>query len=367
MKQIIKDSAGLLSANVAAQALGLLVYPLLTRLYSPEDFGLLYIFTSVSSVLVLLGTAGYQFAIPLPKRETDGVACFYAGIAVLVPVIALLVLLLPLRYVVADLLGSVQLGGWLIWMPVFVGVLCLWNLLNGWWTRQRQFRRIGAYQVSNSVLAAFGKLLLGWCGVSGGLMWATVLAPAAAVGGSAGVAAKGLRPLKQTDWESCRQVLKKYKNFPLYTLPLSLINQFFGQLPAYLLAPMFGEAALGRWSMALLLSFAPVNMVCNSVYQVLFAHVGERVRLGKGIRDWFARLERWTLLAVVPVFAAVLSMQPSSTLRERSGMRCMSPIAFRRTLLSIKVLVSLCTALMSNSINPSTSSLGRFQFSVLKV
>ena len=37
---LAKNSAKLLSANVIAQAIGLLVYPILTRLYLPADFGL---------------------------------------------------------------------------------------------------------------------------------------------------------------------------------------------------------------------------------------------------------------------------------------------------------------------------------------
>ncbi|MGN1239473.1 MAG: oligosaccharide flippase family protein, partial [Paludibacteraceae bacterium] len=64
--ELVRNSAKLLSANVIAQAIGLLVYPILTRLYSPEDFGLLNLFLSIGGVLVLLSTAEYQYAIVLP-------------------------------------------------------------------------------------------------------------------------------------------------------------------------------------------------------------------------------------------------------------------------------------------------------------
>ena len=45
-----RNFAKLLSANVVAQAIGLLVYPVLTRLYAPDDFGLLNLFLSIGGI-----------------------------------------------------------------------------------------------------------------------------------------------------------------------------------------------------------------------------------------------------------------------------------------------------------------------------
>ena len=48
--ELVRNSARLLSANVIAQAVGLLVYPILTRMYAPEDFGLLNLFMSIGGI-----------------------------------------------------------------------------------------------------------------------------------------------------------------------------------------------------------------------------------------------------------------------------------------------------------------------------
>ena len=76
VRSIIKSSgarnfAKLLSANVVAQVIGLVVYPILTRMYAPEDFGLLNLFMSIGGVLAILSTAEYYYAIVLPKEEKD--------------------------------------------------------------------------------------------------------------------------------------------------------------------------------------------------------------------------------------------------------------------------------------------------------
>ena len=53
----VRNFTKLLSANVVAQVIGLVVYPILTRIYAPEDFGLLNLFLSIGNVLIVLSIA----------------------------------------------------------------------------------------------------------------------------------------------------------------------------------------------------------------------------------------------------------------------------------------------------------------------
>ena len=78
-----RNFAKLLSANVVAQVIGLIVYPILTRIYSPEDFGLLNLFLSIGNVLVVISLADYYYAIVLPKNERDAVALTHTSLFLL--------------------------------------------------------------------------------------------------------------------------------------------------------------------------------------------------------------------------------------------------------------------------------------------
>ena len=66
----------MLSGNAIAQMVGLLFYPLLTRLYRPEDFGLLNLFLSIGGVLVLVANADYHYAVLLPKNEKKAIVIY---------------------------------------------------------------------------------------------------------------------------------------------------------------------------------------------------------------------------------------------------------------------------------------------------
>ena len=125
-----RNFAKLLSANVVAQAIGLLVYPVLTRLYAPDDFGLLNLFLSIGGILSILATAEYQYAIVLPKEQSDAVACFHVGALWLLLVSVLCGLPSLFRAQIAALFNVSALATYYAFLCVFILSTGLWNLLN---------------------------------------------------------------------------------------------------------------------------------------------------------------------------------------------------------------------------------------------
>ncbi len=312
----VRNFAKLLSANVVAQAIGLAVYPVLTRLYAPDDFGLLNLFLSIGGVLVILATAEYQYAIVLPKDDKRARAVFHVGLFVLLCVVLLTGLSVVFSHPIARLFNTPDLGMWYWLMPLYVGASGLWVLLNYHYTRQRQFGRISRYQLSQSVLNAGAKISFGFAGVlQGGLIISSVLAPLLSVIASVAAAWKrGLRGLfSRPDKSECRIAAREYANFPKYSLPRALVNNLSGALPSLLLTPFFGLANLGFWGMAMTLAFRPLNMISQSLYQVLFENTAQRVNQRMTIRPTIMRFVCLTLLVAVPCFVALYFVLPLLT------------------------------------------------------
>ena len=311
----VRNFAKLLSANVVAQAIGLLVYPVLTRLYSPDNFGLLNLFLSIGGVLTILGTAEYQYALVLPKVERKSRAVFHVGLLILCVVTACIFLTVPLSRPIACLFNTPALAHYYWLMPFYVAVSGLWILLNYYYTRKRQFGRISRYQLSQSVLNAGAKLSFGFAGVlQSGLLLSTVLAPLLSLTMSIAAAWKqDLRQLLHIDKEECRIAAREYANFPKYSLPRALVNNLSGALPSLLLTPFFGLASLGFWGMALTLAFRPLNMISQSLYQVLFENTAQRVNQRLSIRPTILRFLCLTLAVAVPCFSALYFVLPALT------------------------------------------------------
>lgn len=270
----------LLTAGFFAQVVGLAVYPILTRIYAPEDFGLMNLFMSIGGVLVLLATLEWYNAIVLPKEEDEARAVVHLCLLSIGALTTVLLITIPFSGIIAGWFESPRLEQYYWLLPLYVLFMSLWNVLNYWYIRHKAYDRISGYQVTQSLFsagykAAFGAL--GW--KPGGLIWSAVLSPLCSLIISLSLATgKSLRPLLVWDWKGCKETARKYSNFPEYSTPRVLLNNIATQLPVLLLSPLFGEASVGLWGMAVLLAFTPVNMLMKALYQVFYQKMAERVQ-----------------------------------------------------------------------------------------
>lgn len=318
--ELVRNSAKLLSANVLAQVIGLVVYPILTRLYSPEDFGLLNLFLSLGGVLTILATAEYQYAIVLPKQENDaravmgvgGVILFFVSI-VLVPVT------LILNRPICNLLGAPEFSVWLMCIPVFVLLGGMWSLLNYWFTRKKQFGQVAEYQLTQSILSSLVKVGMGLQKVlPGGLITGTMLGQGLAMAGVL-IRSRELGKAREKSKDDLtmnlqdlplKRVAKEYRKFPMYSLPRAVVNNLSGNLPAFVLTPFFGLGELGYFAMAMTLAFRPLNMISGSLYQTFYQRTAEAVNNRQTIWPFFRKFITYTLLIVCPAFAALYFVLP---------------------------------------------------------
>ena len=66
-----KDVLILMLGTVISQAVPLLASFILTRIYTPNDFGLFQVYFSVSMILSVAVTFRYEMAIMLPEKDDD--------------------------------------------------------------------------------------------------------------------------------------------------------------------------------------------------------------------------------------------------------------------------------------------------------
>ncbi len=308
---LAKNSAKLLTANIVAQAIGLIVYPILTRLYAPDDFGLLNLFLSIGGILTLFATAEYHYAIVLPKEETKATACFQVGFGILCIVTLICALTTPFSESISALFKAPDLSKWYFLLPIFVFLMGFWNLLNYWFIRQKNFNRISGFQLSQNTLNALSKIGLGYAGfLRGGMIISVVIAPFIAIIISIFGSFKKLKPLLKIDKKTCKEVAKEYANFPKFSLPRALINQVSSNLPILLLTPFFGLTEIGFFGMALTLAFTPISTISRSLYQVFYQRTAEQVQNRQSIKRFFTKFLRNTLLLIMPTFALLYFILP---------------------------------------------------------
>ena len=101
----VRNSSLLVGGTLTAQILLVAASPILTRLYSPSDFGLLGVYTSMLAITLLLLayvlTLQYHY---LRKMEAANLVALSLIIVVLVSLI-ILVFILVFRNIIAQILG----------------------------------------------------------------------------------------------------------------------------------------------------------------------------------------------------------------------------------------------------------------------
>ena len=311
----VRNIGKLISANVIAQVLGILVYPILTRLYSPEDFGLFNLFCSIGGVLILLACLDYHNAIVLPKTDEEARGVVHVSLLSIAILTIILTSTIPFAPYVAMVFKSQGLATYYWLLPAYVCLMSIWHVLNYWYVRRKAYGRVSGYQISQSLFSAGYKTGFGFLGVlQGGLIYSSVLSPLCSLVLSTCLAAKKhIRPLFTFNKEECRKVALKYANFPKFSLPHSLLNTIAGQLPVFLLTPLFSAREVGLWSMALLLSFTPISILSNAVYQVLAQKTSEKVNNCISIVGIYRRFTFLTLGLIVPFFTLLWFVLPALT------------------------------------------------------
>jgi len=318
MNKLVKNSAQLLVANAIAQVIGLLVYPILTRMYAAADFGFLNLFMGIGSVLAIMSTAEYHYAIVLPKENRKAVALLaIGGLIILLLEIALLILGIW-REDIAEQFAVPRLARFWRLLCVFIGLTGIWNLHNYWLLRQEKFGAVSAFQIAQSLIGAAAKLTfacIGW--LEQGLVISVVLSLFMALLVSLFVAYKGTAApvLAQlhTSWADIKFTAIEYKNFPYYSLPKALFNSLCLYMPAFLLTPTFGLEQLGYFAMAITLGQAPLQMISRSIYQVLYQHISKLVNERKPIIHLVWRFIRYAVLALCPLFIMLAFFLPDLT------------------------------------------------------
>lgn len=301
MKGIVGEAATLVSGNVLAQVITLLAYFVLTRIYTPDDYGLFNIFYSYIEVLIIFSTCKYELAIVVAydEREASAVARFALRLNAFVSVGLLTVALL--LWLTGALPGNFALLGWMVLlippMVFFCGTSRIYSFL------YNRFHRYAMIAVSDNVNAGTGavmKIVLGLLGFSqSGLPVGTVIGQAAS-NINYRLRLRSLALPKATTAEG-KAAARKHRNFPFYVATKDLVNTFSSNLPFLWAALYFDRAEIGLYGLALTFTLQPVNILSAAFERVLYARTAEAVRNRQPAMHLLRRFLVLLLAVAVPV------------------------------------------------------------------
>ena len=284
LKQIIqsdffKNVATLISGTTIAQAFSVLIYLVLSRIYTEEDFGVFGIYMNILSITIIFSTAKYELAILLPKSDRESVNLL--GLSVIISIGISLVLLIVVSIfndLFAKLLGSSEISRWLYFIPLSTLLVGLFHSMRNYSNREKRYRLIAGANISQSLGNSLMKLGLGFLiAGSAGLIFGVIFGQL--VGFLLFFIVYFQMSRNKIRWISMKEMLrlgKEYSLFPRYNMLQGLINNVSGALPVFIFGSSFSTAIAGLFTFGYMIVQRPVNLIANAFYQVMFQRFVEK-------------------------------------------------------------------------------------------
>jgi O-antigen/teichoic acid export membrane protein len=274
----------LLSGTAIAQLIPLLATPVLTRIYTPEQFGALAILLAVANPLSLLVCGRYDLTVVLPRDDER--ANVLARLALLLAVVVSLILGGLLWSFRGPL--SVLMGGEVALFPVLLAPLLFllmgfFQPLNNWLIRKQAFRAMSVNKMVQTTVITLVSLGLGWWAFEHGLMVGYVAGWALYVAfGAMQVRWKGFR-FRPLQFAAMREAALSYRSFPLYNALPAVMNTATLSIPVFLLTRVFDEQVTGQFNLCRQTIFLPVTFFATSFMQVYMQRAGSTVAAGGAV------------------------------------------------------------------------------------
>ena len=306
-KSIFGSAVVLISGTGFAQLVALLALPVITRLYTPADFGLFAVYAAILSLGTVVVCLRYELAMVLPKK--DGTALLVYKLCLFATLLSTVLMALMVLFAGESLasLYSVSPQSPLFWfIPLSLLVGGLYKAGMFWHTRKKNYRRLAVAKISQSVPQTMIQLLLGL----------TTLGVVGLIIGEIAGKACGVLALRRK-YPGRVEVKKKitakrlvciaaaYKHFPLVSSWSTLINQLGVVAPAIFIAASFGAEVAGWYAMAQRLLAVPMDLIGQSIMSL---YIGEFSALKRenpqAMQALFGKfLSRMFLAGVIPVLA----------------------------------------------------------------
>ena len=279
----LKNILTLLTGTVLAQAIPILISPILTRIYSPSEIGVYVIFFSTVNILAIISSGRLESAILVSKHRKDSYTTVKLAIVFsLVVCVVLYLFLIFTKEYIARFLGLSSIGDFIFLLPITALFLSVFQIYNYWLNRNDQYTSIAKGKIIQSTTTAFIHVsvsILNTLGLIIGRVLGVLISTLFLY-----ISSRKKSPRKlPLDTIAIKKSLKTHRKFPFYSMPNALLNSISNNLPLYILERFYNADITGYYSWSVRIIQAPMGMLTSSIQQVFFKKSCELYNEGKSL------------------------------------------------------------------------------------
>jgi len=269
--QFTKNVITLMTGTTIAQAIPIAISPILTRFYTPEDFGTLALFISITTILSIIVTGRYELAILLPKDDIDAINILFIALGLsFIMSFILLIIVSIFNIEISNILGNEDISVWLYFIPITVFVIAMYQSLSYYYNRKKKYTEISISRVTQSGTTSVSNIILGyWQYVNIGLIAATIIGQIFSLIILLKVVYKNdNRIFEKIDKLKIKKLFKKYNKFPKFDLLSSVFNILSTQSISILFNIILAPTTAGYYYLVQRTLSLPMAIIASSILDV---------------------------------------------------------------------------------------------------
>ena len=284
----LRNIVTLMSGTALSQGILIAATPILSRLFTPENFGILAIYVAIVGIVSLVSSWKYELAIILPEDDQDAEALVFLSIIItIITTILTFILITLFRKHLIKMTNNVELFIWLV--PIGILISGLLQIYTSWGTRKEQYKFVANTKIAQSVSTVLSQLSLGFfktssisliignvIGIFSSLIYLLVT-----------TSKKHFIHLNKISKRHVYKNFKDYQNFPKFQSTSVLVNSISQHLPIFLLTLFYSAEMAGFYSLTHRALTTPVRLIGNSVRQVYYQRASRMFGEKKNIKNIF--------------------------------------------------------------------------------
>ncbi len=267
----------LITGNTIALIIPIILYPLLSRIFTPEDYALFGVYFSVYIFLEIASAGRYELAVVIPKKDSDATNLVAGSLLISLGYsIFILILVIFFREWLAHKLNNPGLADWLFLLPPSLLLVSISKLCNNWLIRKKQFKASSINKASQKLTETSAQLILGILRTGNGLVLGDVIGRLFnAIFSFYQSFHSGLQR-SQVEIKTIKAVLIEYVEFPKFGILPSMLNTLAGMLPVFIISAYYSVEISGSFNFSRIILSVPFALISAGISQVLMQQVSER-------------------------------------------------------------------------------------------
>lgn len=273
-KNIFTLSGGL----IISQAIPILIAPVLTRIYSLDDFGIYFIYSAIVVILSIFATFQYELTILLPRANSDAINLLSLSLIISfgISIIFTLVILF-FNQKIALLLGNIEIAPWLFLIPLSIFFTGIFQAFTYFGNRFKEYKTISLGRIVKSSTTGISQIPLSAgrfekYGLISGLVLGQFISTVYIV--------YNLRNrfkilIEEISIKRIWCLAKKYKDVPIFNTLMGVQNRLSTYLPIFILGKFYGLTVVSLYGLANRIINTPAGIFSQSIGEVFFQRASE--------------------------------------------------------------------------------------------